>query len=86
MLAIASGDKNFDCVKILLEFNVNYLCEDDYGNSIIHLAATYQFNKLLEYFVQNLNIDLLKWNKNCETAMSICTKFKNKEGINILKK
>jgi len=39
MLAIAGGDSNLDCVKALLSKGASYKCEDDQGNSVIHIAA-----------------------------------------------
>ena len=63
MLAITVGDSNLDCVQTLLEYKVNYHCEDDLGNSIIHIAAINKCNKILAYLLENLDLNLFKWNK-----------------------
>lgn len=58
MLAIAGGDHNLDCVKALLSKGVNFKCEDDNGNTLLHIAAINGCNKTLEFLAKNLKIEL----------------------------
>ena len=60
MLAITVGDSNLDCVTALLQHKANYQCEDDLGNTIIHIAAIHKCNKILAYILKHYDLDLLK--------------------------
>ena len=39
MLAVAKGDENLDCLKVLLQNGANYTARDEYNNSLLHIAA-----------------------------------------------
>lgn len=41
MLAVASKDENLEAVKVLLSAGADFQVKDDYGNSILHIAAIY---------------------------------------------
>jgi hypothetical protein len=72
MLAIAGGDHNLECVKALLNKGVDYKCEDDQGNTVLHIAAMNGCNQILEFLCKNLKIELFARNKVGETTLSIC--------------
>ena len=72
MLAVASGDQNLECVKLLLGAKADYKKQDPKNNSILHIAAIYENNKILEYLMKNLEVDIFARNKNGDTAMTIC--------------
>merc|ERR1712146_593628 len=54
MLAIVGGDKNLDCAKALLAKGVDYKCEDDHGNTVLHIAALNGCNQILDFLSKNL--------------------------------
>jgi ankyrin repeat protein len=70
MLAVAGGD--LDCVKALLGKGVDYRCEDDYGNNVLHIAAINGSNQILEFLCKNLKMELFERNKAGDSALSIC--------------
>jgi len=72
MLAVASGDHNLDCVKLLLGAKADYNKVDFKNNTILHIAAIYGNNRILDYLMKNLQIDIFARNKDGDTAMSIC--------------
>lgn len=86
MLAIAGGDNNLDCVKALLNKGVDYKCEDDQGNTVLHIAAINGSIKILDFLCQNLRIELFKRNKAGETTLSICQQQQNQRGVQILER
>ena len=45
-------------VKFLLAKGADFNVKDDLGNSIIHIAALYGNNIILEYLTKNLKIEL----------------------------
>jgi ankyrin repeat protein len=57
---------------------------DEFGNTILHLAAINSNNKLIDYISKNVKIDMFARNKAGETALSICQNLKNAEGIKTL--
>lgn len=72
MLAIAAGDQNLDCVKALLTKGANYKCEDEFGNTVLHIAAMNGCNKTLEWLAKNLKVELFTRNKAGDSILSIC--------------
>jgi len=84
MLTVAKGDENLDCLKYLLKYDANYNLTDISGNTLLHIAATNGNNKLLDYIAKNLKIDLFARNKNGETALNVCQRLKNNDGVNLL--
>jgi ankyrin repeat protein len=46
--------------------------KDDLGNNLLHIAAIYGNNTILEYFIKNLKIEIFSRNIKGETALSIC--------------
>jgi ankyrin repeat protein len=38
-LAIAKSDENLDCAKLLLKSGANMKVRDDFGNTLLHVAA-----------------------------------------------
>jgi ankyrin repeat protein len=83
MLAVASGDHNLDCVKLLLTHKADYKKVDFKNNTVLHIAALNGNNTILEYLVKNLEIDVFARNKDGETALTICEKTKNSKGIEL---
>ena len=47
MLAIAGGNKNLECVEILIHHGANINCRDKFGNNLFHIAALYNNNEIL---------------------------------------
>jgi len=84
MLAIAAGDHNLDCVKALLSKGVNYKGEDEYGNSVLHIAALNGCNKILEWLAKNLKVELFMRNKAGDSILSICQQQSNQKGVDII--
>lgn len=84
MLCVVNGDQNLDCVKVLLNNGADFNAKDDCGNNLLHIAASYGHNKMLDYFTKNLKIGIFERNNKGETALTICQTNKNKEGINCL--
>jgi ankyrin repeat protein len=82
MLAIIGGDRNLECLKLLLHFKANPSLMDFDGNTLLHLCAIYNNNTILEYLLKNeLSLNLYQRNNKGDTALSIATSNKNKEGI-----
>lgn len=78
MLAVAGGDSNIECVKILLVNKANTGLLDSYGNSLLHIAAIYGSSEILQYLLQNLKqMNIFERNNNGETALSIAQEKKN---------
>ena len=72
MLAVAGGDQNLECVRLLLQSKANPSLTDSYGNTLLHIAAIYGSNDILKYLVQNLRqISIFERNNAGETALSI---------------
>jgi len=84
MLAVAKGDENFDCLQALLAQGADFNCRDEYENNLLHVAATYGNNKILDYLAKNLKLDLFARNSKGETALNICHSAKNAAGVAIL--
>ena len=83
MLAVAGGDENLECIKVLLAHGADPNCKDDNKNTLLHIAAKYRRNKILEYLVEN-NAIILYSGKNMETALDICKRNRNKTGVELL--
>ena len=84
MLAVASDDKNLDCVKLLLKSGANFKAKDANGNSLLHIAALHSNNKILNYITKNVKLDIFERNEDGETALNICTTQKNSDGVKAL--
>tara|TARA_B110000285_G_scaffold233275_1_gene306558 strand:- start:1876 stop:3093 length:1218 start_codon:yes stop_codon:yes gene_type:complete len=84
MLAVAKGDENFDCLQALLAQGANFNCKDEYDNNLLHVAALYSNNKILDYLAKNLKLDLFARNSKGETALNICHTNKNSAGVALL--
>ena len=84
MLAIAKGDENLECAKLLLREGADFSRKDEYGNTVLHIAALNGNNKVLDYLSKNLKINLFERNQKGETALNICHVNKNPEGVKIL--
>ena len=72
MLAAFAEVSDLNIVKFLLQKGADYKVKDDYGNSLLHIAAIYGKNSILEYFIKNLKIEMFSRNLKGETALSIC--------------
>lgn len=59
---------------------------DEFGNTIIHIAAINSNNAMIEFIVRTLKLDIFGRNKAGETALSICEMNNNQEGVDIFKK
>ena len=88
MLSIICGDKDssLECFKTLLNNGANINCKDDYGNKILHIAAIYGKNQVLNHISKNLKINLFERNKSGETALEICNQLQNVEGAKMIEK
>ena len=86
MLAVAKGDENFDCLQVLLAQGADFNCTDEYDNNLLHVAALYGNNKILDYLAKNLKLDLFARNNKGETALNICHTAKNQAGVVLLEK
>ena len=84
MLTIAGGDQNLDCLKLILQAGSDFKCKDDFGNTLLHIAAKNNCNKMIDYLAKNLKINIFERNKEGETALNICQNLKNEKGIAIL--
>lgn len=84
MLSVAKGEDNLECTKTLLKNGANFNVKDDFGNTVIHVAAMNGNNKALNYLSKNLRINLFERNQSGETALNICNTLKNVEGVKIL--
>ena len=84
LLAVAKSDDNLDCVKALLKYGANFHVKDEYGNTLLHVAALNGNNKIIGYIAKNLKIRIFERNQDGETALNICTTTKNAEGAKIL--
>jgi ankyrin repeat protein len=62
----------------------NFKCKDEFGNTILHLAAINGNNKMIDYISKNVKIDIFVRNKSGDTALSICQDAKNTEGAKTL--
>ena len=86
MLAVAGGDSNVDIVKALLNSKADFKKTDEFGNSILHIAAMNSNNKMMDFIAKTLKIDIFGRNKDGETALSICQTNKNQEGVDLYEK
>ena len=78
MLAVANGDKGgLESLKVLLLNGANFSNKDYYDNSLLHIAALNNNNKILDWLLKNLKIGIFDRNKNGETALNICQTNKN---------
>ena len=85
MLAVAGSDKNLECIKLLLKNKAAFDLRDEHGNTLLHIAAYAGNNEILEYLGKSLpDIEIFERNALGETALSICSKLKNKSGEDIL--
>ena len=84
MLSIDDDKDNFECFKTLLKNGANINCKDEFENTILHIAAMYDNNQVLNYICKNLKINLFQRNKSEETALIICNKLKNAEGAKMI--
>jgi ankyrin repeat protein len=72
MLAVAGGGQNIECIRILVANKADLSIVDPLGNTILHIAATYQNNEALEFLLshsQKLNV--FERNQKGETPLSI---------------
>jgi len=76
----------FECLRVLHDNGANIHCTDAYDNNLLHLAAMYGTNKILEYIAKKVDLNLLARNSKGETAIGICQQLKNKAGVKILEK
>jgi len=83
MLAAAGGDSNVDIVKALLNAKADFKKTDEFGNSILHIAAINSNNKIMDFIAKEGKIDIFGRNKDGETALSICQSNKNQKGVNL---
>lgn len=58
MLACASPKESLDCVRCLLSEGANFKSKDEFGNTILHLAAMNGNNKMIDYISKNVKIDI----------------------------
>jgi len=72
MLATAGSDKNLECMKALLKAGADFKAKDTYQNSLLHIAALNKNNKILNYIVKNMKLDIFERNSLGETALNIC--------------
>jgi len=84
LLAVAKSDDNLECAKSLLKFGANVHVTDEYGNTLLHVAALNGNNKILDYIAKNLKINMFERNSDGETALNICATLKNAEGVKML--
>ena len=68
----------------MLKNGANFNCKEDFGNTIIHIAAMYDNNQAIKYICKNLKINLFEKNLKGETALQICNKLQNAEGAKII--
>jgi len=72
MLAVAGGGQNIECIKILLSNKVDTSVLDPLGNSILHIAVSYNNVDALEYLINNdQSLNIFERNQKGETALSI---------------
>ena len=83
MLAVAGSDKNLECVKTLLNHRADSKAKDCFDNTVLHIAALNGNNQILDYLSKNLS-NIFDRNSEGETALNVCQKLKNQDGINIL--
>ena len=88
MLAVAGGGQNLECVRLLLNAKADVSITDAYGNSLLHIAAIYQNNEVLEYLLANNNtLNVFERNQKGETPLSIVQERKDdkgQRGLNLL--
>jgi len=51
MLAVAGGDSNIECAKLLVQNKADTAVTDPAGNTLLHIAALFGHNEMLEYIV-----------------------------------
>lgn len=77
MLAVASKNSNLEIVKALLNAKADFKKTDEFGNSILHIAALNSNNSIMDFIAKTLKLDMFGRNKSGETALSICQTNKN---------
>lgn len=86
MLAVASPFSNLETIKALLNAKADFKKTDEFGNSILHIAAINSNNKMIDFITKTLKLDIFGRNKKGDTALSICQDIKNQGGLDILEK
>jgi len=86
MLAIAGGDQNHECLKILMQWKADLTVQDQRDNNLIHIATKYGSNRILEYLISNTKVSVLERNKDGETPLTIAKFYKNQKAIDLLEK
>ena len=81
MLAVAKGDDNIECIGVLLAAGADHTCKDEQDNNLLHIAAYYGNNRVLDYFAKNHKFDLFARNKKGQTAFNISRSTKNNVGM-----
>jgi len=71
MLAVAGGDSNIDCAKLLVQAKADTAVTDPAGNTLLHIAAVLGHNEMLAYIVDSVRLNIFDRNNNGETALSI---------------
>ncbi|CDW79057.1 ankyrin repeat domain-containing [Stylonychia lemnae] len=78
MLAVAGGGQNLECVKLLIQAKADTGILDPLGNTILHIAASYQNNEVLEYLLKNSQtMNVFERNQKGETPLSIVQERKD---------
>lgn len=72
MLAVVGRSNSLECVKALLDHDADHQCEDDYGNTLLHIAAMNKGNEIMNYLIQRFPIDVNEKNAAGQSALSIC--------------
>lgn len=59
--------------------------KERFSETLLHLAANFNFNKLLKFLCTQTKISIFETNKDSKTAQSICEDQGNLEGAEFLK-
>ena len=52
MLAIVAEHQNIEVIKVLIKNKANCYMKDDYLNTVLHLAAIYERNKVMKFIIE----------------------------------
>lgn len=77
MLAIASPYSNLETVKALVKAKSDFKRNDEFGNSLLQIAAINSNNEILEFLTKTLKFNIHARNSKGETAWTICKDTKN---------
>lgn len=85
MLSVAGGGQNIECTKLLVSKGADVTVKDQFGNTLLHIAAIYGNNEAIDFFYINSHkLNVFERNHNGETPLSIAQEKKDQRAMSLL--